>query len=225
MISYLGRVNYVYDNRYLFTGTFRRDGSSKFGSQNRWGIFPSAAVGWRISNEKFMQDVSTISNLKLRGSWGVIGNEKIPSGEAIPTVNSGFVSVFGPDQTLNPAATVTALANPQLKWEETEQVDVGLEIGLWENKVSADIDWYRRETKDILVRVPIPDIVGVTTAPIVNAAKVLNRGFDFSLKLNGGNGDFITSLDSPDRRFITKFYRLASATKLSWAVACVTSIL
>ncbi|MDR8389801.1 TonB-dependent receptor [Aliifodinibius sp. S!AR15-10] len=194
IISYLARVNYVYDDRYLLTGTFRRDGSSKFADRHRWSNFPSVAVGWRISNEDFMQNVETLNNLKLRASWGLIGNDKIPSGEAIPTVNSGLVSVFGPDQSLSPGATVTALSNPDLRWEETEQLDIGLEVGLWEDRLTAEVDWYRRETKDILVRVPIPDIVGVNTAPIVNAAKVLNRGFDVGLNWRGSNGDFTYSI-------------------------------
>ncbi|MDX1637820.1 MAG: TonB-dependent receptor, partial [Balneolaceae bacterium] len=190
MISYLARVNYVYDDRYLLTGTFRRDGSSKFAERHQWGTFPSVAVGWRITNEEFMQETDPLNNLKLRASWGVIGNEKIAAGEAIPTVNSGFVSVFGPDQSLQPAATVTDLANPDLCWEETEQLDIGLEIGLWEDQLTAEVDWYRRETNDILVQVPIPEIVGVVNPPVVNAAKVLNRGLDMSLTWRQSSGDF-----------------------------------
>ncbi len=189
MISYLARVNYQYDNRYLLTLTFRRDGSSKFGENNRWSNFPSAAVGWRLSNEDFMSDMDWLSNLKLRTSYGIIGNDKIPSGEAIPTVNSGLVSVFGPDQSLHPAATVTALANPNMKWEETEQFDVGLEFSLLKGRLSGNVDWYQRNTNDILVRVPVPDMVGVISPPIVNAAEVKNQGVDFDLNWSESRGD------------------------------------
>lgn len=189
MISYLARVNYQYDNRYLLTLTFRRDGSSKFGENNRWSNFPSAAVGWRLTNEDFMSDMDWLSNLKLRTSYGLVGNDKIPSGEAIPTVNSGLVSVFGPGQSINPAATVTALANPNIKWEETEQFDIGLEFSMLQGRISGNVDWYQRNTNDILVRVPVPDMVGVVSPPIVNAAEVLNQGVDFDLSWSESRGD------------------------------------
>jgi len=194
MISYLFRANYTYKDRYLLTATFRRDGSSRFASANRWGNFPSFAVGWRISNEPFMQDVSFVSNLKLRGSWGKIGNDKIATGAAIPTVTSNLDAVFGQGQKIQTGATVTELANPDLKWEETEQTDIGLELGLFDNRFTADLDWYHKKTSDILVRVPIPALVGVQTPPIVNAASVLNRGWDLNMKWRGGKGDFTYSI-------------------------------
>ena len=189
MISYLARVNYQYDNRYLLTLTFRRDGSSKFGENNRWSNFPSAAIGWRLSNEEFMSDMDWLSNLKVRTSYGIIGNDKIPSGEAIPTVNSGLVSVFGPEQSLHPAATVTALANPNMRWEETEQFDIGVEFSMLQGRISGTLDWYNRQTNDILVRVPVPDMVGVISPPIVNAAQVKNQGVDFDLDWSESRGD------------------------------------
>lgn len=181
MFSYLFRANYSYKDRYLLTGTFRRDGSSRFASRNRWGNFPSAAVGWVISNESFMEEIPTISYMKLRASWGKIGNDKIDTDAAIPTVTSNLNYVLGINQAIQDGAAVTELANPNLKWEETDQLDIGIEMGLLEDRLSAEFDWYRRETKDILVRVPIPNLVGVATEPVVNAASVLNRGFEFNL--------------------------------------------
>jgi TonB-linked SusC/RagA family outer membrane protein len=192
IISYLGRVNYVFKDRYLFTGTYRVDGSSKFGANNRYGYFPSVALGWRISEEPFF-NVPEISNLKLRGSWGRVGNDKIDSNAAIPTVNSGLTAVFGEEQLLQPGATITALANSNLKWEETEQLDIGLEMGLFEDRLSAEVDYYNKETNDILVTVPIPGAVGAG-APVVNAASVLNRGFELSINWQQNRGDFTYSV-------------------------------
>lgn len=194
MISYLARANYVFRDRYLLTATFRRDGSSRFAERHRWGNFPSFAAGWVISNESFMDGLPDLNFLKLRASWGVIGNDKIDVGAAVPTVSSNINAVFGEDESIHPGATVTELANPDLRWEETEQVDIGLEIGLFDDRLSAEVDWYRRETKDILVRVPIPGHVGVQTPPIVNAADVLNRGFDFTLNWRASAQDFNYSI-------------------------------
>lgn len=194
MISYLFRANYTYKDRYLLTATFRRDGSSRFASDHRWGNFPSFAVGWRISDEPFMQNLDAISNLKLRASWGKIGNDKIETGAAIPTVTSNLDAVFGQNQNIYTGATVTELANPDLKWEETEQTDIGLELGLFNDRLTGEVDWYRKKTNDILVRVPIPALVGVQTPPIVNAASVLNSGIDANVKWRGGNRDFTYSI-------------------------------
>lgn len=190
MQSYLFRANYSYKDRYLLTGTFRRDGSSRFPSRNRWGNFPSGAVGWVVSNEPFMDEVPVVSYLKLRGSWGKIGNDKIDTDAAIPTVTSNLNYVTGVNQQLQSGAAVTELANPSIVWEETEQLDVGIEVGLWEDRFDAEIDWYRRETNDILVRVPIPNIVGVATEPVVNAASVLNTGLELRLNWQNSGSDF-----------------------------------
>lgn len=190
MLSYLFRANYSYKDRYLLTGTFRRDGSSRFAERNRWGNFPSAAVGWVVSNEPFMENIPTISYLKLRASWGKIGNDKIDTDAAIPTVTSNLNYVLGLNQDLQGGAAVTELANPDLKWEETEQVDVGLEVGLLDDQLDVELDWYRRETSDILVRVPIPNLVGVAAEPVVNAASVLNSGFEARVNWQNSGRDF-----------------------------------
>lgn len=189
ILSYLARANYRFKDRYLFTATIRRDGSSRFSEKNRWANFPSLAGGWVISNEPFMA-IDALNFLKLRASWGIIGNDKIDTGAAFPTVASNLNAVFGQDQSINSGAALTELANEELKWEETEQVDIGLEFGLFDNRLSAEIDWYKRETKDILVRVPIPNSVGVPIAPVVNAASVVNRGFEFNLNWRNTGSDF-----------------------------------
>lgn len=195
MVSYLGRVNYSYQNRYLLTATFRADGSSRFGENFRYGYFPSFAAGWNISEEAFMLGVSAVSRLKLRSSWGQIGNDKINTNAAIPLVDRGLGAVFGPGEQLMIGGTAVNLANPDLRWEETEQFDVGLELGLLQDRFLAEIDYYRRVTYDILVGVPIPDYVGSRNDPIINAASVLNRGIDLNLTWRETRGKLSYSLN------------------------------
>ncbi len=182
MVSYLGRVNYSLFDKYLVTASIRADGSSKFGEANRYGYFPSFAVGWNLTNESFMQNQHFVDRLKLRASWGQIGNEKINSEAAIAVVDPNLGNaVFGPNEDTYAAATPTSLANPELRWEETAQTNVGIEFGLFDNRFTAEVDYYRRVTSDILTGVPIPNYVGSQGDPVVNAAEVLNRGFDISL--------------------------------------------
>lgn len=181
MLSFLFRTNYTYLGRYLFTVTGRVDGSSRFGANNRYGFFPSFAAGWRISDEPFMEDVDWLSNLKLRGSWGQIGNDKIGAYPSIPIVTGNLNAVFGVPGSLQFGAAPIELANPDIKWETTTQTDLAVEVGIFDERLTAEVDYYRRVTDGILVNIPIPDIVGVNVEPTVNAAEVLNRGFDFNL--------------------------------------------
>ncbi|NBB76740.1 MAG: SusC/RagA family TonB-linked outer membrane protein, partial [Bacteroidetes bacterium] len=176
--SYLARVNYEYKDRYLFTGSYRIDGSSRFTDENRWGYFPSVAVGWVASEESFMQNLDEISFLKFRASYGVIGNDKIGAYPTFVTVtrNNGTLAVFGEDQSINNGATITQIVNRDQIWEETEQLDIGMELNLFENKLQTEVDYYRRDTNGILVPVPIPFYTGVFNRPVVNAAEVRNDG-------------------------------------------------
>ncbi len=184
MVSLLARANYTYDNKYILTATFRRDGSSKFSSENRYGNFPSFAVGWNIGNEKFMEDVKWISNLKLRASWGKIGNEKISYFDRFSRANSGLFAVFSNPDAAYPAATYGKSGNPDLKWETTTQTDVGLEIGLLNDRLTGEFDYYNRVTDDILVELSTPGHLGNGQGQKVryNAASVLNSGFEFNLR-------------------------------------------
>ena len=192
MLSGLFRTNYSYQSRYLLTVSFRADGSSRFGEENQYGYFPSAAAGWRISEESFMEDVDAISNLKLRASWGVIGNDKIDFYPSVASVTTNQNAVFGApgSQGLQFGATLGELANPQIQWEETRQTNVGLNIGLLDDQLSAEVDYYNRRTEGILVRVPIPRYVGVNTEPFVNAAEVVNSGVDAQITWAQSVGDF-----------------------------------
>lgn len=181
MVSYLFRANYTLLNRYLLTASFRADGSSKFGPSNRYGYFPSVALGWNIAEEAFMQPLVFVSRLKLRGSWGVIGNEKIGAYRSQAIVTPNLNAVFGPQEFLNFGASIINLANPNIRWEQTAQTNIGLELGLLDDRFLAEIDWYNRLTQGILVDLPIPDYIGAANRPVVNAAEVLNRGVDLNL--------------------------------------------
>ncbi|QHT66335.1 TonB-dependent receptor [Rhodocytophaga rosea] len=192
MISYLFRVNYSFGNRYLLTATFRRDGSSKFTEKNRYGNFPAFAAGWNISNEAFMQSQDLITNLKLKASWGMIGNEKINYLAQYSTAKQGFNGVFGTGEVLFPGTTYDRTGNPDLKWESTTQTDIGLEIGLFQNRLTAEVDYFNKLTTDILIDLPVPAHLGNgqgATVPF-NAADVLNRGFEFNLAWSSEIRDF-----------------------------------
>jgi len=183
MISYLVRVNYTFDNKYIFTGTFRRDGSSKFAKENMYSNFPSVAAGWNISREGFMEDIDIINKLKLRASWGKIGNEKIAYYDRFSLVQSDIIAIFGLDPAPNAAATYGVLGNPDLRWEVSAQTDIGLEIGLLDDRLTGEFDFYNRVTDDILVELSTPGYYGNGEGEKVrfNAARVLNRGFEFNV--------------------------------------------
>lgn len=190
MLSFLFRVNYTFRDKFLVTGTFRRDGSSRFGRESRFGNFPSIALGYRLIEESFLQDQNVLSELKIRGSWGIIGNDKIAFYEGRPVVTGNENAVFGENEALIYGATLTRLANPFIQWEETVTSNIGLEFGFFDNKLSGELDYYYRRTNDILVGVPIPAYVGSSNNPVVNAASVENRGIDLSLNWREQKGDF-----------------------------------
>jgi len=179
MISYLFRANYTYNSKYILTATYRHDGSSKFSSANRYGNFPSFAAGWIVSREKFMGNLPFISNLKVRGSWGIIGNDKIAYDKQYSLTRT-MVTVLGIPPSANSAMTYSVSGNPDLKWESTSQGDAGLEIGLLKDKLSGEFDYYNRVTRDILIPLSTPDYLGNGQGAKVsfNAASVKNSGFE-----------------------------------------------
>jgi len=183
MISYLIRVNYTFNQRYILTATFRRDGSSKFSEKNRYGNFPSVAIGWNISREKFMQPVKFISKLKIRGSWGMVGNDKIPYTGRYSKVENNIITVFGITPAPVSSASYGVNGNSKLKWETTTQFDVGLETGFFDDRLTAEFDYYHRVTDDILIPLTTPGYLGNGPGARVlfNAGSVLNRGFEFNV--------------------------------------------
>lgn len=189
-LSFLGRVNYSYNSKYLATASFRRDGSSRFGKDNKFGMFPSLALGWRISEEAFLKKNDLISNMKLRASWGRIGNDKIGDYSQYSLINDNLNPVFGPDQDFQQGGTVTNMANSNLKWETVEQYDIGLEVGFWDDKLTIDGDYYYKHTKDMLVYITPPALVGSEGAVPSNIGEVLNTGVDLNMQWNDDIGDF-----------------------------------
>lgn len=183
MMSFLFRANYTFRDKYIATMTFRRDGSSKFSRENRFSNFPAFAAGWNIGREAFMQDVPFLSNMKLRASWGMIGNDKIDYYDRYARVQSDIIAVLGTPDMPFPAASYGKSGNPDLRWEATAQTDVGLEFGLFNNKLTGEVDYYRRVTDDILVSLSTPGHLGNGLGQRItyNAASVLNRGFEFML--------------------------------------------
>lgn len=180
LASYLFRANYTLMDRYLFTATFRADGSSRFPPGNRWGYFPSVALGWNISEENFMAGITWLENLKLRASWGQIGNQKIQDYQyyAQAETGVGYGGIF--NGGLQPGSTITQLSNANITWETSTQTNVGLEFGMLQGAFNFEIDYYNRRTDDILVTVPIPGSVGLSPTD-ANVGSVLNRGIDFSV--------------------------------------------
>jgi TonB-linked SusC/RagA family outer membrane protein len=191
LASYLFRVNYSYKDKYLLTASTRIDGSSKFGRDNLYGTFPSVALGWNILSEDFMPTDLFLTNAKLRASWGVVGNEKIDGNSRFSLIANGQNAVFGFNEQVQQGATLGNTANPNLRWESATQMDIGLELGFWNDKLTAEIDYYRKETSDILVGLTTPGHVGngAFVRVITNAATVLNRGFEFTLAWNDQIGD------------------------------------
>lgn len=192
MISYLFRINYAYNSKYILTATFRRDGSSKFSKANRFSNFPSFAAGWNISEEDFMKNFNLISKLKLRASWGKIGNEKINYPDRFSLVDDKIVAVFGTNSATYPAASFDVLGNPDLKWEVSTQTDVGLEVGALNDRLTGEFDFYNKVTDNILVQLATPGYYGNGEGELVrfNAAKVLNRGFEYSIGWRSQVNDF-----------------------------------
>jgi len=191
MISYLFRANYTYDNKYIITATFRRDGSSKFTQNNRFADFPSFAAGWNVINESFMSELKHISTLKVRASWGKIGNEKIPYLNQYSVVDGGLVAIFSNPDAFYAAASYAKLGNPDLKWESTSQTDIGLEVGMFNNRLMFEADYYRKVTDDILVELSTPGHMGNGQGQRVtyNAASVLNRGIETNLSWRDKTGE------------------------------------
>ena len=207
MISYLGRVNFTLLDRYLFTASIRADGSSLFSPDNRWGYFPSFALGWNIAQEPFLSRQALFDRLKLRASWGIVGNDKTQLYPSFGIIQGGLYAIFGPDETLNTGASLISLSNPDVRWEEARQTDVGLEAAVLQGRLSAEIDWYNRNTYDILYPLPVPDYVGSQGNPVVNVADVRNRGFDFTLnwrETRGKVGYNFTGILSTVENVVTK---------------------
>lgn len=186
--SYFGRLNYSFKDKYLFTATGRMDGSSKFGANNKYAFFPSAALAWKVSEEDFIKQSEVISNLKLRASYGVTGNSEIPSYLSLPVLGSGYAAIIN-DTRVGGVGT-NRLANPDLKWEKVGQSDIGVELGLFKNRINLEADVYYRKTTDMLLDAPVPLSSGYASITR-NIGSMENKGLEFAINtVNVTNDNF-----------------------------------
>lgn len=193
LASYLGRINYTYRNKYLFSASIRRDGSSNFGPNHKWGNFPSFSAGWNISEETFFKQIKAINSLKLRASWGQLGNDAIGAFSYASTIGLGRVGdnyVLGPDQGLAIGASMIRPGNQNLKWETSEQINIGLDASFLNDHAYLTAEYYIKDTKDMLVSLPVSMEAGFESAPSVNGGKVRNKGLELLLGYNGNSGEF-----------------------------------
>ena len=204
LVSFFGKVNYTYNDRYLASLTMRRDGSSRFGRNNRYGIFPSVSAGWRVSEEKFMEDIDWLDNLKLRASWGQTGNQEI-SNIARYTLYESYYGEAGfggqsygtsydiagtnGGQTLPSGFKRNQLGNDDLKWETTTQTNLGFDFGFFHNALYGSFEWYYKKTKDILVYMPGIGVMGEGSSQWINAGEMKNKGVEFNMGYRGNVGD------------------------------------
>ncbi|WP_428655759.1 SusC/RagA family TonB-linked outer membrane protein [Runella sp.] len=186
--SYFGRINYAYDNKYLVTVTGRADGSSKFGENHKFAIFPSGALAWRVSEEDFLKNNSLISNLKLRTSYGLTGNSEIPAYSSLSLLSSNYSTIYNDARVSGTG--ISRLANPDLRWEKTAQADVGLEIGLLKGRINLEADYYYRKTTDMLLDAPVPRTSGYGTIRR-NVGSMQNKGLELAINtINVDAGGF-----------------------------------
>lgn len=190
LLSYLANVNYVFNSKYLFSFNMRVDGSSRFGKENKYGYFPSGSVAWRINSEDFMKDLTWLSNMKLRASYGSLGNQEIGLYSFAEQLNVNQWYLFGDGTTRVPGVSSVALVDPNIKWETTTITNIGLDLGFLDNTISLVSEFYIKDTKDILLSYPIPSTVG-KTSPTVNAGSVRNTGFEMELKYNNQFGKLL----------------------------------
>ncbi len=176
--AFFGRVNYVFAEKYLFSGSFRREGSSRFGENVKYGNFPAVSAGWRISSEKFMSDISWLSDLKLRASWGITGNNGIPNYGALSFMTDNNYIL---DNNLVRGQVVNGIPNPTLKWERSKQLDLGIDLSAFQDKLTFTAEYYDKITSDMLLSIPLPAISGFTDY-LANIGKVQNKGFEFAAR-------------------------------------------
>lgn len=193
LLSYFARVNYDYDNKYMASAVFRADGSFRFGPNNKFGYFPSFSAGWNAKKEDFLQDVAWINYLKLRASWGRTGNDNIGDYRFVSTINTYARNYYFGSNIQNIGASPNAVANPDLKWETSEQSNIGVDLEFMKD-FSATIDVYSKKTKDLLLTIPIPLYVG-NGAPVGNAGNITNKGVELSLGYRKKFGDLSVNLN------------------------------
>jgi TonB-linked SusC/RagA family outer membrane protein len=187
--SYMGRINYGFDNKYLVTFSYRADGSSVFGANNKWGYFPSASLAWRASEEDFISNLNVFSDLKFRGSWGITGNQAITPYATLDAITSGYNYPFDGTGSTNIGFAATRAANPNLKWESTAQTNIGVDMGFFGGRLTATVDIYKKVTDDLLLSRPVPSYTGFTIL-LDNVGSIQNKGLEITVGGDPFVGDF-----------------------------------
>lgn len=186
LFSYFGSSSYVYDNKYMFSANIRADSSSKFGVGFQWGYFPSFSAGWKVSSEEFLSNVDWLSNLKLRASWGQLGNQAIVDYSYLPVITQE-----------NGLIKQSRLANPEVSWETSTQTNIGLDVGLFNNKLALTAEYYTKDTDDVLLNISLPvAVAGFIEPTIFNTGKVNNKGFEFSANYRNSEHEFKYSINA-----------------------------
>lgn len=197
MASLITRLNYDYNEKYYLTATFRRDGSSRFGARSKWGSFPSVGVSWRIAQEKFMEPVKFISELKLRASYGIVGNDQIGNYGSIGSVGlSKYVLGTGDGSVVN-GLSQYSLGNPRLSWEQSKATDLGIEVGLLDSRINITADYYNKVSSGMLFNVPVPSFTGFSNT-LRNLGQIRNKGFELQVEsrnINNANFSWITTVN------------------------------
>ncbi len=232
LLSYFGKLNYSYSNKYLASATIRYDGSSRFGENNRFGVFPAFSLGWVLSNEQFISDaLPFFSTLKLRFGAGKVGNQEIGDYSRFPQYMTNYGNVLTNNRSVGSAYDIDGVntgnlpsgyvavrtGNPNLRWETTSEINTGLDFALLNNKIIGSFDYFSRNTKDILVTPPTPGAIGEGAVKTVNGASMSNKGFEFTLGYRGGSGDFTYSVDANASRFKDRITFLPSSVVRSYA--------
>lgn len=193
LFSLFGRADYTYDDKYLLSATVRRDGSSRFGEENRYGIFPAFSGGWRVSSEPFAENVDFVSNLLLRASWGQTGNQEIGNYPFATTygasLNENSYAISGAQNSVVTGFDQQVFGNPGVQWETTTQTNIGMDAGLFDNRLSFVIDLYRKKTTDMLLQVPQPATAGDAAFPYVNIGSMMNEGIEVGINYTDVVGD------------------------------------
>ena len=195
LLSYFGRLQYNYKEKYILSAVVRRDGSTAFGPENKFGVFPSGSLGWVVSEEPFLADSDVISFLKIRSSYGILGNDRIPANRFVSALTGEAAYVFPMDPANEIVFGIAAgpIANPEIKWEKQKAFDIGFDLNLFKNRIDITADYFRRRTEDLLVQPQVSGLLGVSApgaaAPFVNAGTVENKGLEFAIGYNDRIGD------------------------------------
>lgn len=217
LFSYFGRLTYDYDGKYLFAANFRRDGSSKFGPNRKYGNFPSASIGWLVSKENFMKSLSFINELKLRTSYGLVGNQNIPNFQYLTTYSTQggrYEYILGTDNTQVPAMYPDKVGDPNIHWEKSSQFDIGIDAALFNERLMLTVDYYSKKLNDLLGASPLPRYVGINgNFELINGFSMLNRGFEFSLGYHNKIGQFNYSVNGNFSTLSNKVIRLTGDEK------------